>query len=282
METDTKWLDREYNPLLSIVDATALFTDWMARSEMARVENECHVDLAYGPSRGQKMDLFSPAGDGKPVFVFIHGGYWRGSDKAAHSFLAPPLVAQGAVVALLNYDLCPLVSIETIYEQVTAAVIWIYKNIHRYGGNRSRIVLGGHSAGAHLAAMLLLQDWKEHGAGLPDDLVTRALCISGLFDLQPLRLAPFLRDDIRLDEASAYKLSPANFSPRPGRRVAAAVGALESSAFHQQTALLQTQWGDEAVAWVDSIPGRNHFDVLNDLAQPGTLLHQRACELLFG
>lgn len=280
MNDNPHWLDQQYNPFLSIGGVSALFSDWGMRSGQARAAHDCFVDLPYGPTRRQTLDLFPARGEGAPVLVFIHGGYWRGSDKAAHGFLAPSFVAMGAVVVLLNYDLCPTVPIGTICEQVAAALAWIHRHIASYGGDPRRIVLAGHSAGAHLAAMALLRGGSGGAGDGSAPPAKRALCISGLFDLAPLREAPFIRGDLALDPGAAHALSPVHFPAPPGGRVVAAVGALESEAFQQQTDRLQASWGRETVPVVDRIANRNHFDILNDLAEAGTLLHTRASALL--
>lgn len=271
MHTPPNLLDLQYNPLLSVGDVSGLFRDWEARSTRARVERYCVTDLHYGASRLQTLDIFPAPGRAAPVLVFIHGGYWRGSDKQVHSFLAPAFQAQGAVVVLVNYELCPAVTLSTICTQIAAALDWVHAHIASYGEDPRQVVLAGHSAGAHLAAMALLR--TAHCA--------RALCLSGLFDLAPLSEAPFLKKDLALDASTARTLSPVNFRPPPGLRVTAAVGALESEAFHRQSARLQASWGRAVVPTVRAIAGRHHFDILNDLATPGTVLHADACALLF-
>ena len=272
MQASPQCLDHQYNPLASVPDAPALFAVWEARSAQARGAFDCQLDLRYGLGPLETLDLFPAPGNKAPVLVFIHGGYWRGSDKRAYGFIAPSFVKKGASVVLLNYDLCPAVSIRTICGQVDSALDWVRRNLAAYGGDPAKIVLVGHSAGAHLAAMALLQRSPTS---------SKALCISGLFDLAPLRDAPFIRDDLKLSAQDAYDLSPIHAAPPASATVMTAVGALESEAFHQQTASLQASWGTELVPVMDCLPQRNHFDVLDALADEDGLLHARACSLLF-
>ncbi len=281
MQMSPQWLDQQYNPLISVRNAGALFSAWNARSAQARLEYDCRLDLSYGPTRRQVLDLFPATGKDVPVFVFIHGGYWRGSDKDSYGFLAPPFVEQGAMVVLLDYELCPGVSIGTICAQIDAALKWVEDNSALYGGDPRRITLAGHSAGAHLAAMAILNKERDTSSVQQAPAAARALCLSGLFDLAPLREAPFIRDDLNLDAVSVRQLSPIHHLPASGVQVRAAVGALESEAFHLQTASLQASWGPDRVAVIDPIENRHHFDLLNDLADPNMSLHREACSLLF-
>ncbi|MBL8308290.1 MAG: alpha/beta hydrolase, partial [Rubrivivax sp.] len=144
----------------------------------------------------------------------------------------------------------------------------------------ARIALVGHSAGGHLATMLLACRWKEVGADLPAQAVQGALSISGLYDLEPLRHAPFIQADLKLSPASVARLSPA-FFPRPkGGKLHAVVGLDESDEFIRQNRLIRDVWGPTAVPVCETIPGRNHFTVLNDLADPASRLHELALRLL--
>jgi arylformamidase len=213
------------------------------------------------------------------VLVFIHGGWWRALDKRDLSFIAPTFVHAGAMVVVPNYALCPAVSIEAIALQMTQALAWTWRHAALYGGDPQRIVVAGHSAGAHLAAMLLCCDWPAVAPELPADMVRSALAISGVYELEPLRHAPFLQADLRLTPASARKLSPALF-PAPQGRLYAAAGADESWEFLRQNALIQQAWGREAVPVCETVPGAHHFSVLHDLVDPKSRLNGMAIELL--
>ncbi|MFL6635953.1 MAG: alpha/beta hydrolase, partial [Massilia sp.] len=213
------------------------------------------------------------------VLVFIHGGYWRDSDKSLHGFLAPSFTVDGAMVVVPNYALCPAVSIEHIALQLTRCLAWVHRHAALYGGDPSRIVVAGHSAGGHLASMMLGCRWKDVDPALPAQLVSGALAISGLFDLEPLRHAPFLKDDIQLTASSVKRLSTA-FFPRPRRPLLTAVGGDETSELKRQAALIRDQWGPTSVPVSETIPNTNHFTVLHNLADPNGRLHRHALALL--
>lgn len=273
------WLDAEYNNRLRVPDYAKCFERWASASALAREQASRHLDVAYGSGPKETLDIFPTAAADAPVLVFIHGGWWRALDKSDHSFVAPSFTADGALVVVPNYALCPEVTIEQITLQLVRALAWTYRHAALYGGDPKRIVVAGHSAGGHLAAMLLCCNWPEVGPDLPTRLVRAALSISGVFDLEPLRQTPFLKADLRLTPASAARLSPVRFAAPRGKLYATA-GALESSEFLRQNDALQRAWGRRAVPVCESVPGANHFDVLHRLADPQDPLHGRALELL--
>jgi arylformamidase len=285
---DPAWLDRQYNNRALVPEHAAHFERWATKSAQARQALPCLLDVAYGHGLGETLDVFpaqrKPGQPAAPVLVFIHGGYWRSLDKADHSFLAPTFVKQGACVVVPNYALCPAVTIPQIALQMTQALAWVVRSIGAHGGDPSRITVMGHSAGGHLAAMLLACDWAKVGADLPTALVKNALSISGVFDLEPLRHTPFLRDALRLTTQQVRQASPAGF-PAPsvvdGRGTLVSVaGANESEEFVRQNALIQQAWGTEVVPVCEALPGLNHFSVLEALVKPGHRLHRLASALL--
>jgi arylformamidase len=230
----------------------------------------------------ESLDLFFPArppAAGAPVLVVVHGGYWRALSKSDFSFVAPAFNSAGALVVVPDYALCPAVSIEHITLQLVRALQWLWHNAAAYGGDPQRIAVVGHSAGGHLAAMLLSCRWKQVDEALPAQLVGGAMSISGLFDLEPLRHTPFLQADLKLTPASVARLSPA-FFPRPRGKLYAVVGAAESDEFLRQNQLIRDVWGPTAVPVCETVPGRNHFDVLEGLVDPAGRLHELALRLL--
>lgn len=269
---DPKWLNVQYDNRARVPDHGRIFERWSRDSAIARERSSRRLDVAYGDSPAETLDIFpSPRADA-PVLVFVHGGWWRAFDKRDHSFVAPPFTREGAMVVVPNYALAPSVTIETIALQMARALAWVWRHAALYGGNPERIVVAGHSAGGHLTAMLLSCRWKAIGADLPDRLVSGGVSISGVFDLEPLRQTPLLKADLRLDASSVRRLSPASF-PAPVGPLYATVGALESEEFLRQNQLIRDAWGEGAVPICESIAGANHFDVLDDLIEPHGRLH---------
>ncbi len=277
---DPAWLEAQYNNRARVPDHVRHFERWDAASKLARAQGACHLDLAYGNGAGETLDVFPAATPGAPLLVLIHGGYWRSLDKADFSFLAPALNAAGVTLVVPNYALCPAVTIEHITLQLAHAVAWAWRNAARFGADASRLGLVGHSAGGHLAAMLLSCRWKDVAADLPAQPLAGALSISGLYDLEPLRHLPSLQTDLRLTPAAVRRLSPA-FFPRPkGGKLYTTVGLDESEEFLRQNLLIRDVWGPTAVPVCETLPGLNHFTVLHSLADPQGRAHALALRLV--
>lgn len=272
-------LSREYNNRELVPDHPQYFARWADGSARARATMTCYLDRDYGPASGEKLDIF-PArkGDGS-VLMFIHGGYWRSLDKRDFAFLAPACVDAGVSLVLVNYDLCPQVSIEEIVRQMLRASAWLYRHAEEYGMDEDRLFVSGWSAGAHLTAMMMAALWPVYDAQLPKDLFKGGLAVSGIYDLRPLAQIDFLNADLHLDEASAYKVSPAFLPPATRAPLFTCVGGSESSEFKRQSALLAQRW-KSAVSGDIAMPGHNHFSVISELANPASALFAGAKRMM--
>ncbi len=278
-EHSAEWFESQYNNRRRVPDSALIMQRWAEASALVRVQARCALDLPYGEGPRERLDVFSDSLAKAPVLVFIHGGYWRALGKDDLSFIAPSFTSEGAVVVIPGYDLCPAVSMERIPLQLAEALAWVWRHIADYGGDPNQIVLAGHSAGGHLAALLSCFDWKSLAPDLPRQLVKGALSISGLHDLAPLVHTPFLQADLRLDEEGARRLSPVHRAP-PDSPLYAVVGGAETEEFKRQCRLIQQAWGMQAVPRAEEAPGYNHFDVLYDLVAPDALTHAMARKLL--
>ena len=274
------WYDEQYNNRARIPEHPAILQRWADASAHAMANLHGALDVAYGSGAGERLDIFPAknASGPAPVLVYIHGGYWRALDKRDQAFVAPVFVEAGATVVLANYALAPAVSVEHIVLQLVRALVYVHRHAAEHGGDPARIVVAGHSAGGHLAAMLLACEWRRVAADLPDDLVRAALSISGVFELEPLRHAPFLAPDLALSAASAKRLSPA-LMPAPRGRLATVVGGDESEEFLRQHRLIGSAWGG-TVSHALVVPQRNHMNVLHEIADPQSATHRIALELL--
>ena len=272
-------LSRLYNNRELVPEHGDYLARWAQDSQRARERMTSHLDLRYGEMPGETIDVF-PArkGDGS-CLLFIHGGYWRSLGKQDFSYLAPSLVDGGISLAVVNYDLCPQVGMEEIVRQMLRASRWLWLHAEDYGMDPDRLYVAGHSAGGHLAAMLMCALWPVFDARLPKDLWKGALAISGLFDLRPLVHVDWLNSDLRLDESAALALSPAFMPPATRCPVMTAVGGEESSEFHRQNRLLRERWR-AAFAGDIAMPGRHHFSVVDALAEPQSALFQGLRKLM--
>ena len=202
-------LEAQYNNRALVPEHPRYFAQWAQTSASARKALAHEPDRRYGDMPGETLDFFpSSRGEGA-CMMFIHGGYWRSLDKSDFSFLAPAWVDAGVSLAVVNYDLCPKVTIEEIVRQMLRASRWLWLHAGELGVDRERLYLSGHSAGGHLVAMMMAALFPAFDRRLPKDLWKGGLAISGVYDLRPLPQVAFLQSDLRLDAESALRLSPA-------------------------------------------------------------------------
>lgn len=263
---DSEFLESEYHARGTIPNYEQYFDDWKVDSAAARKELACHLDLAYGTSEKETLDLF-PAPGSTRLLIFLHGGYWRSMDKADFDWIASPFVKAGISVAVPNYDLCPTVSMATIVEQCRRATAWLHQHAHEYSVRADHLLITGHSAGGHLTGMMFATDWSAYG--MPKEAIAGGITLSGLFDLEPF---PYLQmnSDLRLDAESAKALSPTLLPARVSAPLIAAVGALESSEFRRQNQTICDVWSQNCLAAL-VLDGNHHFNILKtftDLNSP--------------
>jgi arylformamidase len=261
-------IDREYSPRLALGEARteAYFRHHAAESERVRAKLRHEDTVAYGATPHEHVDIYPAPAANAPVHLFIHGGYWRAFSSKDFAFLAEGLNARGIAAVLVNYALCPEVRIGDIVRQCRAALAWTWKNARRFGADRNRLSVSGHSAGGHLTAMMLATDWTQWG--LPADAIKAALPISGLYDLAPFPHS-FLQPALRLDEDQVRAESPLQNPVRAQCPVRVAVGGAESAEFHRQAEEYVAHLTRAGVATEYADLGRrDHFNVLDDLAAP--------------
>ncbi len=264
-------IDAQYNPGAAITDAPAQLQHYVERSRLARETLPCVLDVAYGPTSAETLDIFPAEKPGAPVFVFIHGGYWRAFSAKEFSCVALGLRQLGITTVVIDYALCPAVSIDEITRQARAAVAWVLRNIQAHGGDVARVAIGGHSAGAHLAAMCLQTRWAEE-YGLAENPMAAAALISGLYDLQPLRYS-YLQPQIQLDDGIIRRNSPVFGVRACATPALISWGSLESAEFARQSAELHRVWQQSGNrSELLALSQAHHFSVIHGFEDPASQL----------
>src|SRR6202140_733586 len=206
-----KEIDKEYNVEKSAAAFQRYADFYINESKKARDEPECLLDVPFGPTVEETLDIFPAQDPDAPILVFIHGGYWRSNSSKEFGWVARGPVALGFTVVLFNYALCPKVTLPEITRQSRAAIAWVRRSSKTFSGSRRRIYVAGHSAGGHQVAMLLHTRWRED-YGLPSGVILGGFAISGLFDLGPLRFS-WLQPMLQLTEDIVQTQSPLLCAP---------------------------------------------------------------------
>lgn len=282
---DQAGLDAQVNLRARWPHHPEVFARWASASALAREQIPRRLDLAYGSSAGETLDFFPAAGAAPgpaPLLVFIHGGYWQALDKGDFSYLAPPFVEAGIAVASLNYDLAPKVSISVMVQQIDRAMAWIGRHAAELGCDRTRIVVAGHSAGGHLAALALLREGARAADRGEAPLLRAGVSISGVYDLAPISLS-YHQQVLRITESEVRDLSPLRRQAQRCRPLVVAVGSTETPEFLRQQDALVAQWRAlDLPVEVVALEGRDHFNAADALGERDHALYKATVALLRG
>ena len=265
-----------------IPDFDAIMAETAARSRSLAARNRMETDLPYGRGPRQTFDLVFPPGEptDAPLHIFVHGGYWRAGDKAAHTLVAAPVLAAGGITALVGYDLMPGTRLPAIVAQVRAATRHIAALAPRIGADPARLTASGHSAGAHLVSLLAARTPGDDDPAPPPPGLRALLLVSGIYDLGGIPDS-FLKDEAGMTHAEASAWSPlsARHLAAPSRIITR--GAEETAPFQEQAEALAALIADGGGAVeLRREAGRNHLTVLLDLADPATSLGRRLSDLV--
>ena len=260
--TEASQIDAEYNAAAALPDAGVYTRRYAQRALDARTRLACKIDVPYGPTLDETLDIFPADRPGAPVFVFLHGGYWRAFSSKEFSGVALGLQPLGITTVVVNYSLCPKVTIDEITRQARAAVAWTLRHVGAHGGDASRVAVGGHSAGGHLSAMCLQARWHDD-YGLPADPLRAAVLVSGVYDIAPLRHS-YLQPQIRLDDGLVARNSPLFAVRACATPILVTYGGAESAEFARQSNTFHDAWqhtGNRSTLL--ALAGANHFSAID-------------------
>jgi acetyl esterase/lipase len=266
-DMDRAALDAAYNNSAAVADSANFITDWDERSAAVAAARPQHLDLTYGPRERNRIDYFAGKKDA-PVLAFIHGGYWQMRAKETFRFVAEGPLAHGFNVALIAYTLAPEAGLREIVDEVRAAIDYLHANAGVLGFDSARLYVSGWSAGGHLTAATL-----DHPA------VRGGVAISGIFDLEPIRLS-YLNDKLRLDEADVTALSPLRNLPQASPPLFVVHGTAELAELQRQARELAAARAEARLPGrLVPLEGHNHFTILEELASPDGAITQLVMQL---
>ena len=269
-----------FNISAILPDFDAQFAEYKVASNATRRTLRNQLDVPYGDAPRQRLDLFFPPGEaaGRPIHMFIHGGYWRGQIKEDYAFVADGIVAAGAIAAIVEYTLMPAVRMANLVRETREALAWLAANAYVFGGDSAKLSASGHSAGGHLVTYL--HSRSPHEAEFPAIPVKAVLPISGIYDLRPIT-GSYLQAELFLTPEEVAHWSPFDAVPSPGTHTEIAVGHAETEPFHLQAQDYAFELGRRggSVERV-TIAGRDHMSVLREMGRPGTQMHGLLAEMI--
>jgi arylformamidase len=230
VELDAAYDQRVYEPMLIQVAQRLA-----ANSEATRRRIGAPLRAAYGSAEIEKLDIYRASRTNAPVFVYIHGGVWQWGSAADSGFAAETLVNAGAHYVALDFSSVTAVGgdLGVLAAQVRRGIAWVYNNADSFGGDRSRIYVGGHSSGGHLCGVALTTEWEKE-FGIPEDVVKGGLCMSGMYEMTPVRLS-WRRNFISFTDAMADAMSPQRHVDKLNAPVVVSYGTLETPEFRRQS-----------------------------------------------
>lgn len=271
-------LDHLYDQRAWAPNAGAVLAGWRDAVAPARASVAGYAEHAYGERPVEVLDLYPAQATPAPIHIHIHGGAWRAQSKDDGAILAPAMTSAGMHFVVPDFDLLPHVRMPDMIDQLARMVGWVHANAARLGGDPDRILLSGHSSGAHLAAVLATLDWTGHG--LPADTVKALVCVSGGYDLEPVLLSA-RRAYIHLSPEEADRLSPPRQAEHIGCPVWVLWGEKETPEFIRQGETFAAALANAGrLAGGGVVTGLNHFEICGAMAVPSNPVHQAVVEAL--
>ncbi len=277
---DQESLDIQYRAAATVPNMQEFIDDYASLSAIARDTLECVIGIQYGSGEEESLDLFPvPESNNAPLFIFIHGGYWRMLSKNESSFMAPNLVNHGIAVASINYTLAPEADIDQIVSECRRSIKWLHENAKSHGIDPNRIYVGGSSAGGHLTGMMVAGGWQEQ-YGLPIDVIKGGVPLSGLLDMEPI-VKCFVNEWMQMSMEDGFRNSPNRNLPEHGCPLIVAVGSDETDEFRRQSKDFADLWRSKGwhADYLECV-GINHFNAPLELCKPDSVLMEKILEMI--
>ena len=277
---DQKALDTQYNNRLHVPEYADYLNRWELLSRETEQKLQVIKDIAYGNLQRERLDLYPSLQPQSKTLIFIHGGYWQMLDKSMFHFIANGFHSYGVTTVLLTYPLAPEASIDQIVLSCRNAIKWLYGNINTFNGDPDEMYVAGHSAGGHLAAMLMATDWKLFNPGISANVLKGICTISGLFNLVPMYHS-YVNKVLKMDMETATGNSPVMLEPLNSCPLIVAVGDAETAEFNDQSKEFYTCWKNKGVdIELLQLPRQNHYSIAEAIVDTQSSLHQALLQLM--
>jgi arylformamidase len=273
-------LDKQYNNRLNAADHEIHLNQWELLSREAERKYTGHKNISYGDLEREKLDIFPSEKPGAKTLVFIHGGYWYKHNPSDFYLIAEAFRSYGFTTVLISYPLMPDFLMDQLVVSCRKAIGWLAQNLSHYNGDPKQLYVAGHSAGGHLASMMMATFWPQYDTRLAPDTVKGVCAISGLYNLTPVQLC-YVNEIIKMDTEMALRNSPVQLLPQTPCSLVLAVGGDETIEYKEQSRELFTNWtGKNADIELLEIPGLNHFSILTTMLDRSSVLHKAMCRLM--
>ena len=270
-----KDFEDQYNLSKNRPDLKELLASWSEQSRLIRRTTQCFLNIAYGTSQREKLDLFLVAEVNNPILIYLHGGYWQRGNKDIYSFLAQPFVCQNINVAIINYGLAPYFELSRIIEHVKSAIEFLWTNSFKFGFSREKIHIMGHSAGGHLSAMMMTTSWPNLEKSPTTFPIKSSIHLSLISDLKPLRETS-INLKLKLSDHDIRNLSPLYIPPVTNAPQLIAWGEKETKEFERQSNDYINKYSTvERKIEGYIVPDVDHYDIINKLVDSDSIFFQK-------
>ena len=275
---DQAALNLQYNNRMAVPDHERHLEQWESLSRSTERNVPHTKDIVYGSHPRERLDFYPSKQPGSGIMVFIHGGYWYKMDKSDFLFVAEGFSLLGLSTALISYPLAPEATMDDIVASCRRAIKWVVSHSSKLNEDENNIYVSGHSAGGHLAAMMMAQENGE--PTIPQEVIKGCIALSGLHNLEPIMLSE-RNEVLSMDPEMAMRNSPVQQVPANDHPLIAAVGADETNEYLAQSQELSQQWSsNRKTATYLPLVGINHFSIVETLLDQESQLYQATHQMI--
>ena len=273
-------LDYQYNNRLNAPDHEYHLQQWELVNRETEKKYKLHKNISYGDGERETLDIFPSDLPDAKTLVFIHGGYWYKNGPSDVYLVAEAFRAYGVTTVLIGYPLMPDHPLDQLVASCRKAISWLHQNVSGFNGNPDQIYIAGHSAGGHLAAMMMATNWPQFDSALRNNIIKGVCAISGLYNLLPVQLC-YVNEILKMDKATVIRNSPVELSPETLCPLILTVGKEETAEYKAQSGELFNRWTEKgADVQLMEAAGTNHFSILTSLLHESSQLPIAICSLM--